>query len=216
LLSLHVDRNKAETSSLGSFLVLPTIKKFVIVNHQLAMKKILLSVFDTLKIVVIALAIVVPIRYFLFQPFLVSGQSMEPNFENGDYLIVDELSYRFRAPQRGEVIVFKYPDDPSQRFIKRIIGLPGETVDIKDNKITISKSGTSIVLNESQYLSFAQTAGDTHLSLGADEYFVLGDNRNFSYDSRRFGVLPKDKITGRVLIRAWPFDELEIFKEVSY
>lgn len=180
------------------------------------MKKILLSVFDTLKIVIIALAIVIPIRYFLFQPFLVSGQSMEPNFEDGNYLIVDEISYRFRAPQRGEVIVFRYPEDPSQRFIKRIIGLPGETVDIRDNVITISKDGASVILNESQYLSSAQTAGDTHLFLGADEYFVLGDNRNFSYDSRRFGVLPKDKITGRVLIRAWPLKELEIFKGVSY
>lgn len=180
------------------------------------MKKILLSVFDTLKVVVIALAIVIPIRYFLFQPFLVKGESMEPNFKDGDYLIVDEISYRLRTPQRGEVIVFKYPQDPSQRFIKRIIGLPGETVDIKDERITISKGETSIVLNENQYLSAAQTAGDTHVSLGTDEYFVLGDNRNYSYDSRRFGILPKDKITGRVLIRAWPFNTLEVFKEISY
>ena len=103
------------------------------------MKKLLSFIWEIIKIVIIALAIVVPIRYFLFQPFFVKGESMEPNFQNGDYLIVDELSYRLREPERGEVIVFKYPRNISQRYIKRIIGLPGEAVEIKDGKDGLSK-----------------------------------------------------------------------------
>lgn len=180
------------------------------------MKKILKSVFETLKIIVIALAIVIPIRYFLFQPFLVRGQSMEPNFQDGNYLIVDELSYRLRQPKRGEVIVFRYPQDPSQRFIKRIVGLPGETVDVKDDRVVITKDNTSVALDEDNYLNGVKTSGDLHIVLSQGEYFVLGDNREYSYDSRRFGPLTEDKITGRVLIRAWPMNELELFNAPTY
>ena len=120
----------------------------------MSMKNTLSFIWEIIKIVVIALVIVIPIRYFLFQPFLVNGQSMEPNFENGDYLIVDEISYRFHDPQRGEVIVFKISRANNTiltRFIKRIIGLPGETVEIKDGKVMIIKENSE-VLDESQYL----------------------------------------------------------------
>ncbi len=158
----------------------------------------------------------VPIRYFLFQPFFVRGQSMDPNFENGDYLIIDEISYRFRQPARGEVIVFKYPLDVSQRFIKRIIGLPGETVEIKDGKIAVSKDGQEEVLDESEYLADSLTGGDLKIILGEKEYFVLGDNRDFSYDSRKFGALPEEDIIGRVVLRAWPFAALTKFETPSY
>jgi signal peptidase I len=200
---------------------LAKIEKFAtIYNTQYNMvKKFLSFIWEISKIVVIAALIVLPIRYFLFQPFLVKGQSMEPNFENGDYLIIDEISYRFRSPQRGEVIVFRYPQNPSQRFIKRIIGLPGETVEIKDGKVTIyapayqsigseDKQGTPQVLDESNYIYPSQTLGDIQMVLGENEYFVLGDNRDFSFDSRRFGPLPQDKIIGRVIFRAWPFATL--------
>jgi len=169
------------------------------------MKKILTFSWEVLKIAIVASLIVIPIRYFLFQPFFVKGQSMEPNFENGDYLIVDELSYRFREPQRGEVVVFKYPEDPSQRFIKRIIGLPGERVEIGNGEIKVYDEGESLVLDESGYLENIETLGSLIINLGEEEYFVLGDNRLFSYDSRRFGPLPEDNIIGRVLLRAWPF-----------
>ncbi len=182
------------------------------------------------KIVVIALAIVVPIRYFLFQPFIVRGQSMEPNFENDNYLIIDEISYRFRNPQRGEVVVFYYPKDSPQcfnftkkiggllirrklfqcsRFIKRVVGLPGETVDIKDGRVMINGKA----LDESSYIPPGlKTAGNIHTTLGQNDYFVLGDNRTFSYDSRSWGVLPRKDIIGRVMVRAWPFT---IFREVG-
>jgi signal peptidase I len=162
-------------------------------------------IWEIAKIVIVALLIVIPIRYFLFQPFLVKGQSMEPNFSNGDYLIVDELSYRLRDPQRGEVIVFRYPKMPSQRYIKRIIGLPGETVEIKSGKVFISGKE----LDESDYLINSAyttyTTGLQTITLAKNEYFVLGDNRLFSSDSRIWGPLPREDIIGRVLIRAWPF-----------
>ncbi|KPJ73414.1 hypothetical protein AMJ48_01510 [Parcubacteria bacterium DG_74_1] len=170
------------------------------------MRSFLVFIWEITKIVIIALLIVVPIRTFLFQPFFVRGESMTPAFENGDYLIIDEISYRFQDPQRGEVIVFKYPNDPSQRYIKRIIGLPGETVEIKDGIVAISNQKEPYVLDESDYLpSDIFTPGEILISLAEDEYFVLGDNRRASADSRRWGSLARQNIIGRVLLRAWPF-----------
>jgi signal peptidase I len=170
------------------------------------MRNTLIFFWEIIKIVAIALLIVVPIRYFIFQPFFVKGESMVPNFENGDYLIVDEFSYRVRDPQRGEVIVFKYPNDPSERYIKRIIGLPGETINIKDGNIKITDNSKEIALDESGYLfSLTYTSGDVNISLGQDEYYVLGDNRPASSDSRRWGVLDKKFIIGKVAIKAFPF-----------
>jgi len=131
---------------------------------------------------------------------------MEPNFRDGDYLIIDEITYKFKAPERGEVIVFRYPNDPSQRYIKRIIGLPGETIEIEQGKIMIyDGEGKGLVLEESAYLPISTlTAGDIQVSLGGNEYFVMGDNRAASADSRRWGSLPRENIIGRALIRAWP------------
>lgn len=181
------------------------------------MKKVLIFIWEIAKIVIIALAIVVPIRFFLFQPFFVKGESMEPNLENGDYLIIDEISYRLRAPIRGEIIVFRYPQNETQLFIKRIIGLPGETIEIKDGKITIYQGDKTQTLDESSYLkSYIATTGDIKITLGEDEYFVMGDNRPFSYDSRRFGVLSKDEIIGRAFLRTWPFASLKTFKTPAY
>jgi signal peptidase I len=170
------------------------------------MRSFLVFIWEITKIVIIALLIVVPIRTFLFQPFFVRGESMTPAFENGDYLIIDEISYRFQNPQRGEVIVFKYPNDPSQRYIKRIIGLPGETVEIKDGIVVISNQKESHILDEADYLPLdIFTPGEILISLAEDEYFVLGDNRRASADSRRWGSLARKNIIGRVLLRAWPF-----------
>ena len=181
------------------------------------MRLFLTFILDIAKIVIIALVVVIPIRYFLFQPFFVRGQSMEPNFENGDYLIVDELSYRLREPQRGEVIVFKYPGNLSQRYIKRIIGLPGETIEIEEGEIVISSQGERYVLDEARYLpSGSRTQGENFFTLGQDEYFVLGDNRFFSSDSRRWGPLPQGDIIGRVFLRILPFTALAKIEAPSY
>jgi len=172
------------------------------------MKNILVFIWEITKIVIIALLIVVPIRYFLFQPFLVRGQSMEPAFESGNYLIIDQISYRFREPLRGEVVVFKNPQNQRQRFIKRIIGLPGETVEIKEGKVMISVNSEKFILDETAYLpatTHTHPRGFQILILDKDEYFVLGDNRRISSDSRAFGPLPDKNIVGRVFLRAWPF-----------
>jgi len=142
---------------------------------------------------------------------------MRPNFENGDYLIVDEISYRFRDIDRGEVIVFKYPEKPSERFIKRVIGLPGETVEVKNGKITIYSGGKTQLLNESNYLNLGLfTNGDIKVSLTENEYFVMGDNRPFSYDSRMFGTVPKKDIIGRVVVRLFPFNSIDEIKSPAY
>lgn len=173
------------------------------------MKKILYFFWEVLKIVTITAAIVLPVRYFVFQPFFVNGQSMEPNFHTGDYLIIDEISYRLQEPQRGEVIVFKYPQNPSQRYIKRIIGLPGETVEIKEGKVMIYGENYSGLLDEENYLpGLEYTPGDEKVILSEGEYFVLGDNREHSYDSRRWGVLPESLIIGRTLLKIRPFTVL--------
>ncbi len=172
------------------------------------MKKILTFVWETVKIVVISLAIIIPVRYYLIQPFFVRGASMEPNFDNGQYLVINEIGYRFDNPQRGDVIVFKYPLDPSQYYIKRIVGLPGEIVEIKDSRVFIN----SLRLDEKSYLSEGMTTeGETRIELGNEEYFVLGDNRKASSDSRRWGALPEENIVGQVWIRAWPFNQAEVF-----
>lgn len=181
------------------------------------MKNFLSFVWEIAKIVIIALIIVVPIRTFLFQPFFVRGESMIPAFENGDYLIIDEISYRFQDPQRGEVIVFRYPHDPSQRYIKRIIGLPGETVEVKEGRVAISNQEEFFVLDESGYLpSDVSTPGEMLISLAEDEYFVLGDNRLASADSRRWGSLSRENIIGTVLLRAWPFTALAKIEAPEY
>lgn len=164
----------------------------------------LFVIWDFVRIILIAALIVLPIRYFIFQPFIVKGDSMVPNFHSGDYLIIDELSYRLGEPKRGDVVVLKYPLDPTQRFIKRIIGLPGETVQIKNGKITILKGDESFTLDEKNYLPESLvTDGDVNLTLREGKYFVMGDNRQFSYDSRRWGELPKEDIIGKAFFRVY-------------
>lgn len=170
-------------------------------------KEVLIFLLDSFKILLIALAIVIPVRMLLFQPFMVKGSSMEPNYHSSDYLIIDEFSYRLREPQRGEVIVFQYPLNPSYRYIKRIIGLPGETIEIKSGEVFVSRNnGEFKKVDESLYLSKKvqeewKNTNYNPLTLKENEYFVMGDNRNNSSDSRVWGVLPTKDITGRVLLR---------------
>jgi len=167
------------------------------------MKQVLLFCWEIIKIVILALLIVIPIRYFIFQPFVIKGNSMEPNFHQGDYLIVDEISYRFNEPERGDVIVFRYPRDTSQRFIKRIIGLPGETVKMEQGEINIINGVENRTLNESEYGLKENYTDNLTLSLKENEYFVLGDNRTASFDSRKWGALSGNYIIGKVILKTW-------------
>ncbi len=187
-------------------------------DSQPLRKRIWRSVGELIQVALIVTAIVLPIRYFLVQPFYVKGASMEPNFEDHEYLIIDELTYRFRVPSRGEICVFRYPNDPSQFFIKRIIGLPGETVTVSGGHVTVvTVAGQTETLDESAYLAASVvTSGDKTVTLGTDEYFVLGDNRPNSLDSRIFGVVPKANIVGRVMLRGWPVGRLAWFETPKY
>ncbi|MCX6789373.1 MAG: signal peptidase I [Candidatus Gribaldobacteria bacterium] len=188
----------------------------------MSIKAFFFLILEFLQIIAIAAIVVVPIRYFVFQPFLVKGASMEPNFHDGDYLIIDELSYRLRNPERGEVIVFHYPFDPSQRFIKRVIGLPGETVAVKNGQVDITATdGSTVVLPELYvegiYTSTGDAISNAGLTLKSDEYFVLGDNRAHSFDSREWGVVNRKFIIGRTVLRAWPLVYwTTYFSEVNY
>lgn len=176
-------------------------------------------IWETLKVVVISLLIIVPIRYFLVQPFFVKGASMEPTFDDGNYILIDEISYRFRPPQRGEIVVFRFPQDRSQFFIKRIVGLPEETLEVKDNKITVySKDNPKgVVLDESSYLAPEEkTLGTFRTKVDVNEYYVLGDNRSHSSDSRVWGAVNRSLITGRVFFRALPFRHFGTFPKPLY
>jgi signal peptidase I len=180
-----------------------------------------LLVWDFLKIIIIALVIIIPIRYFVFQPFIVSGSSMEPNFSNAQYLIIDEISYYFKIPQRGEVVVMRYPKDERQYFIKRVIGLPGETVKIDNGRVIVKNSqypeGTALQepYLSNQVLTFPHNVsligGQKEITLGDNEYFMMGDNRSASSDSRDWGVLKRNEIIGRVFLRMFPMKGLRIY-----
>ena len=173
---------------------------------------------EVLKIAIISLAIIIPVRYFLIQPFVVKGSSMEPNFSSGDYLIIDEISYRFSEPERGDVVVFKYPKDPSQYYIKRIIALPGEKIQIENGDIVVynNEFPGGIEIDESYIPKDVNTPGDVDSVVGKDEYFVLGDNRTASSDSRVWGELSKDEIIGKTWVRGWPISEIGIIKMPQY
>lgn len=158
--------------------------------------------FDLVEIVLLFVLVILPIRIFLFEPFFVKGESMEPNFHNFDYLIIDKLTYFFKEPQRGDVVVFHPPFDDKVYYIKRIIGLPNERILINEDKIIIfnEKNPQGFILKE-DYLKNHYTVGKIDLILGEDEYFVLGDNREVSYDSRKWGPVKREKIIGKVLFQ---------------
>ena len=155
-----------------------------------------------------AVGLALLIQAFVIRPFIVSGSSMDPNIQNGQYLIIDEVSYRFREPARGDVIVFRAPPEPSKFYIKRIIGVPGDTVDIKGKTVTITNAAhpDGLVLKEP---FITHTSSDTvHMTVPAGSYFVMGDNRSGSYDSRGWGMLPEANIRGRALLRLLPLDSI--------
>ena len=167
---------------------------------------------DIIKFTLLSLIVVIPIRVFIAQPFLVSGSSMKPTFYDGEYLIVDELSYYFGKPTRGEVIVFRYPYDRSKYFIKRIIGLPNETIEIDHDNVSIKNKDYPEGFDVDESYIGDKTWGNRKMSitLSGEEYFVMGDNRNASSDSREWGPLDGKFITGRVKLRLLPISRAEI------
>lgn len=171
---------------------------------------------EIVRFSVIALIIVVPIRMFIAQPFIVSGASMEDTFHNGEYLVVDQLSYHLRHPERGEVVVFRYPRDPSKFFIKRVIGVPGDTITIEGSTVSVSNNAypQGLVLEES-YIKSMRPGVTIVEELGDREYFVMGDNRDQSSDSRVWGVLQEENIVGRAFVRLFPPNEFGVLPGAS-
>lgn len=173
---------------------------------------------DILEVGIFSISIFLFIYLLVVQPHKIKGASMEPNFPNGEFLLTDKVTYRFREPQRGEVIVFKAPLENGEEFIKRIIGLPGETISIKDGHVYVNSSQ----LDEYYLLADLSTSigqflvNKDSITVPADNYFVLGDNRPFSSDSRSWGFVPKDKITGRAWFVYWPPKSMGTVESISY
>ncbi|MBI4086564.1 signal peptidase I [Candidatus Kaiserbacteria bacterium] len=171
---------------------------------------------DLVRFAIIAVLVVFPIRLFIAQPFIVAGASMEPTFENGQYLIIDEITYRLEDPERGDVIIFRYPRDPSKFFIKRIIALPGETITVEGVEVSIrNKTHPDGFVLDEPYINDMRQPTTLSQTLGKDEYFVLGDNRDASSDSRVWGVLKRDLIIGRAFLRLLPIGSASVFPGYS-
>ena len=186
------------------------------------MRKLFSSVLEVVEVLAIAVLAVFAIRTFLVQPFLVSGESMDPTFKNGDYLLVDELTYHIRQPERGEVVVFRYPKDESTFFIKRIIGLPGDTVKIENGNVVIYNQAhpNGETLDEKYLPTGTMTTirpleTPTYI-VGTGQYLVLGDNRQFSYDSRDWGLVSTKEVVGVVRLRLWPVAQATVFSAPIY
>ncbi|MCX7928091.1 MAG: signal peptidase I [Patescibacteria group bacterium] len=182
------------------------------------LKKVGTIIFDLLEILFFAISIFLFVYLLIMQPHRIKGTSMYPNLHDGEYLLSDKISYKFRNPARGEIIVFKAPGSNGEEFIKRIIGLPGEEIGLKDGKYTINGK----TLNESYLPSDLVTNGGNFLSEGEtvlipeNNYFVSGDNRPLSSDSRAWGFVEKDKITGKAWFIYWPLESIGTIKKVKY
>lgn len=171
------------------------------------------NVREWVQVIIVALVVALPIRFFIAEPFIVQGASMDPTFSTGQFLIVDRVTYRFENPSRGDVIVFEYPNNPSVYYIKRIIGLPGETVRIKNGKVFITdqQHPKEFELTE-PYIDSSHISTDTSSqTLGSTQYFVMGDNRAQSSDSRIWGPLDKHFIVGRPFVRLVPLNTISVF-----
>lgn len=171
---------------------------------------------ELVRVAVLAGITVGLIRYFIFKPFYVEGQSMEPTYSESQYLIIDEITYRFHEPKRGEVIVLRSPTVEKEFYLKRIIGLPGDQIKVENNKVIIyNTQNPRGILLEEKYLT-EPTPGVANYTLGSDEYFVMGDNRDASFDSRRFGPIKRKAIVGRTWFRGWPLNKITLFEPPAY
>ena len=165
----------------------------------------------------IAFGVVLPFRIYIAEPYIVDGASMDPTFETGDYLIVDKISHKLSRSDRNSVVVFKYPNDPSKNFIKRIIGLPGDIMTMKDGVVSVVNSENPKGFNVNQpYVVYkclslsSKCVSSFQKTLGPDQYFVMGDNRQESFDSRSWGPVPANNILGKPVLRLWPLNQIEI------
>ena len=181
-------------------------------------RSIIIFIVELFLLFGVAYVAVKVVHQFIFQPFYVVGPSMEPNFFDLDYLIIEKIKYRFKSPERGEVIVLKNPSSPNSLIIKRIIGLPGEEVLIKNGKVFLKSegSGEEIELKEPYLPAGLETPGENKTILKKNEYFVMGDHRNVSLDSRSFGPVKEELIVGHTWLRVWPIKGFGLINALSY
>ncbi len=185
-------------------------------ENKVTFGSVMLSFLDFLKTVVIIVILAALIRQFVIQPFIVDGQSMEPNFDNSDYLITDKISYRLHTPSRGEVVIFHPPDNPGVNYLKRIIGLPGDTVKISNGDVYVNDKKIREPYINNNEKTLTPNSGEIDVTLKDQEYFVLGDNRNHSRDSREIGPIPKENIVSRIWLRLYPFQSIKLFHPQNY
>lgn len=178
---------------------------------------------EGIRTVLIVVGLAYVLRLAVFQPYIVEGASMAPYFATHDYLIVDKLSYHFTQPDRGDIIVFRYPNDPRTNYVKRIIGLPGEQVIIENGKVRIINAANpaGFELDESFYLTdniktTLPAASRSEFTVTPDHFFVMGDNRPASSDSREWGLLPRENVVGRVAVKAYPLSQATIVRHADY
>jgi signal peptidase I len=194
-------------------------------EKQISDKKGWQSFWELVRFAFVAAIIVIPIRIFIVEPFVVDGSSMFPTFQNGNYLIADKISYIVNKPNREDVVIFFFPGDklndpsrnfvarffnPGKSFIKRVIGLPNETLDIRDGVVTITNTEhpEGFTLNEPYVKNISHET--MHIVLKSDEYFVMGDNRTGSSDSRIWGPVKNNFFEGKALLRLLPINEINI------
>lgn len=174
--------------------------------------------FELLMLTAVAAVFITAVHLFVVQPFITSGDSMAPTFDSGEYLVIDEISYYSHTPERGDVVVFRYPLDPSVYFIKRLIGVPGDTVTIKKGVVSVQtqNSSSSVVVQEFYVTPANKTLDSSTITLTSDEYFVLGDNRAGSFDSRLWGPVPRRYIIGEPILRLFPLQKLALWPGQSH
>lgn len=181
-------------------------------------KRAVVVVFDFLQSIVVVMAIMVMIYLFVMSPQEIKGASMEPSFFDKEYILTNKILFKLRDPVRGDVVIFKSPANPEIDYIKRVIGLPGDTVSLRQNAIFVNS-----VKVEEPYLSPGITIfGGSYLRENQEvvipqgKYFVLGDNRPHSADSREFGPIPKEDFIGKAFLRYWPFTRFGLIPRVFY
>jgi len=181
-------------------------------------KSALVALLDFLQSIVVILAILVMVYLFVISPQEIDGASMEPTFHDGEYILTNKIEYKLREPKRGDVVIFKSPTNPERDYIKRIVGLSGDRIRLSHNKIYIN----DLLLNEPYLPDNIQTIQGSYLKENQElliperKYFVLGDNRQHSSDSREFGPIAKDEFIGKAYLRYWPFSDFEILSDPNY
>ena len=178
---------------------------------------------DLVETIVIGLSLFLVVYLFFMQPHQVNGQSMVPTFQSGEYVLTDKVSYKLGQPERGDIVVFHAPPAANCPvgtgcdFIKRVLGVPGGTVEVRDDAIIVNGQALTepYIHDEFETLPGAFTR-DRAITLGADEYFVSGDNRPYSSDSRAWGPIQKRDIVGKAFFRYWPADKVGSISRVEY